>query len=148
MLGRKCKHPHLAEAEFAELSFQLQISCDICNKLPVMRGVAHPQRIHRWIYRSFRPQLSLKKVYFPAQEAKRLRWKHSCSLCGLWSSPGAPHWPGLCSPLKCLQNTGWANTGRRRGPGPYTPNSLTSVLRAEANRLLFPATPLKEVDGF
>lgn len=40
----KRKHPHLADAEFAKLSLQLQISCDICNKLPVMRGTAHPQR--------------------------------------------------------------------------------------------------------
>lgn len=33
----KHKHPHLACAEFAKLSFQLQISCDIRNKLPLRK---------------------------------------------------------------------------------------------------------------
>lgn len=123
ILGMKCKHPHLADAELAKLSLQLQISCDICNKLPVMRGTAHPQRNSQLnvLPASDLNSLWIQDMYFPAQEeAKHLRSKHSRSLwdCGL--NPWAPHWSGLWSPLKCLQYTGQANTERRGGPGPYT----------------------------
>lgn len=67
----KRKHPHLADAELAKLSFQLQISCDICNKLPVMRGAVYPQRNSQLNFSpapSFNSERERKYSLYPKKE--------------------------------------------------------------------------------
>lgn len=143
MLGMKCKHPYLADAEYAKLSFQLQISCDICNKLPVMRVAAYPQRNP---CAEFLPSLSpsLWRTHTFQQEAKLLRWKHSHSLLGLWSNPGALWRSRPQSSPKCLRRTGQANTSWKGGSWPPHTNSLTSILSAEEERPLVSTLPLRK----